>query len=61
MVTEDAVVMPGTPLHVCHFKVGQFVTATGKTVDWGFQGGMHRWGFKGMPANRFVQFMLRQN
>ncbi|VDN07675.1 unnamed protein product [Thelazia callipaeda] len=52
LVTEDAVVRPGTELHICHFKVGQFITATGHTIDWGFQGGMHRWGFKGMPARR---------
>ncbi|MCP9259142.1 F-box/SPRY domain-containing protein 1 [Dirofilaria immitis] len=52
LVTEDAVVEPGTELHVCHFKVGQYITATGHTIDWGFQGGMHRWGFKGMPARR---------
>ncbi|CAG9532342.1 unnamed protein product [Cercopithifilaria johnstoni] len=50
LVTEDAVVKPGTELHVCHFKVGQYITVTGHTIDWGFQGGMHRWGFKGMPA-----------
>ncbi|VDM20424.1 unnamed protein product [Wuchereria bancrofti] len=50
LVTEDAVVQPGTELHVCHFKVGQYITITGHTIDWGFQGGMHRWGFKGMPA-----------
>ncbi|OZC11466.1 ribosomal protein L3 [Onchocerca flexuosa] len=52
LVTEDAVVEPGTELHVCHFKVGQYITATGHTIDWGFQGGMHRWGFKGMPARK---------
>lgn len=52
VVTEDAVVAPGTPLHVCHFSVGQYIAVTGRTIDWGFQGGMHRWGMKGMPANR---------
>jgi len=49
LVTEDAIVKPGTHLDVQHFKVGQFVTISGKTIDWGFQGAMHRWGFKGMP------------
>uniref|UniRef100_A0A915B6Y1 Large ribosomal subunit protein uL3m n=1 Tax=Parascaris univalens TaxID=6257 RepID=A0A915B6Y1_PARUN len=52
VVTEDAVVPRGTPLHVCHFSVGQYIAVTGRTIDWGFQGGMHRWGMKGMPANR---------
>lgn len=47
--TEDAVVAPGARLDVRHFQVGQYVTATGRTIDWGFQGVMHRWGFKGQP------------
>ncbi|MFH4981257.1 hypothetical protein AB6A40_007966 [Gnathostoma spinigerum] len=50
MVTEDAVLEQSTPLYARHFLVGQYVTVTGKTIDWGFQGGMHRWGMKGMPA-----------
>uniref|UniRef100_A0A0K0EKY4 Large ribosomal subunit protein uL3m n=1 Tax=Strongyloides stercoralis TaxID=6248 RepID=A0A0K0EKY4_STRER len=50
MVTEDAVVTPGTKLDVRHFNVGQYITATGKTIDWGFQGVVHRWGMKGMRA-----------
>lgn len=50
MVTEDAVVKPGTQLDVRHFKIGQFVNITGKTIDWGFQGVMHRWGMRGQPA-----------
>uniref|UniRef100_A0AC35U1Y8 39S ribosomal protein L3, mitochondrial n=1 Tax=Rhabditophanes sp. KR3021 TaxID=114890 RepID=A0AC35U1Y8_9BILA len=52
LVTEDAVVDAGTKLDVRHFNVGQYVTVTGKTIDWGFQGGMHRWGMRGMNANR---------
>ncbi|TKR68050.1 hypothetical protein L596_024096 [Steinernema carpocapsae] len=50
LVTEDAVVAPGTKLDVRHFLPGQFVTVSGKTIDWGFQGGMHRWGMRGMPT-----------
>jgi len=48
--TPDSLVHPGTVLDVRHFKVGQYIAAQGKTIDWGFQGGMHRWGMKGMPA-----------
>lgn len=39
MATEDAVVPPGTVLDVRHFQIGQYVAVTGKTIDWGFQGG----------------------
>lgn len=52
LATEDAAIASGTALDVRHFDVGQRVTITGKTIDWGFQGGMHRWGFRGMPANK---------
>lgn len=45
MATEDALVKQGTVLDVRHFQIGQFVSITGKTIDWGFQGVMHRWGF----------------
>lgn len=54
MVSEDAIVKPGTPLDVRHFQVGQYVTVSGKSVDWGFQGVMHRWGMKGQPKKRSV-------
>ncbi|KAI6176756.1 39S ribosomal protein L3, mitochondrial [Aphelenchoides bicaudatus] len=36
-------------LDVRHFQVGQYVAVSGKTIDWGFQGGVHRWGMRGMP------------
>lgn len=50
-VSEDARLIPGTPLTVSHFRVGDFVDVFGKTRDWGFQGVMKRWGFKGQPQN----------
>ncbi|CAD5221712.1 unnamed protein product [Bursaphelenchus xylophilus] len=50
LVTENAVVSPGTRLEVRHFTVGQFVNVSGKTIDWGFQGVMHRWGMRGQPS-----------
>ncbi|RCN46060.1 ribosomal protein L3 [Ancylostoma caninum] len=50
LVSEEALPTVGTSLDVRHFTVGQYVTASGKSIDWGFQGGMHRWGMRGQPA-----------
>ncbi|KAJ4959593.1 hypothetical protein NE237_026704 [Protea cynaroides] len=50
-VTEDALLPVGTPITVRHFVPGQFVDVTGITRGKGFQGGMKRWGFSGMPAS----------
>ncbi|EPS72101.1 hypothetical protein M569_02657, partial [Genlisea aurea] len=50
-VTEDALLPLGTSIGVRHFLPGQFVDVTGITKGKGFQGGMKRWGFKGMPAS----------
>ena len=51
-VTENALPQIGIPLDARHFTVGQYITASGKSIDWGFQGGMHRWGMRGQPARR---------
>ncbi|RVX22102.1 50S ribosomal protein L3-2, chloroplastic [Vitis vinifera] len=50
-VTEDALLPVGTTIGVRHFVPGQYVDVTGITRGKGFQGGMKRWGFKGMPAS----------
>ncbi|KHJ93906.1 DNA-directed RNA polymerase II subunit RPB2 family protein [Oesophagostomum dentatum] len=50
LVSEEALPSVGTSLDARHFIVGQYVTASGKSIDWGFQGGMHRWGMRGQPA-----------
>ncbi|KAL3617147.1 60S ribosomal protein L3B [Castilleja foliolosa] len=50
-VSEDALLPVGTPIGVRHFVPGQYVDITGITKGKGFQGGMKRWGFKGMPAS----------
>ncbi|GMT18723.1 hypothetical protein PFISCL1PPCAC_10020, partial [Pristionchus fissidentatus] len=52
LVSEETLPQVGIPLDARHFSVGQFVTATGKSIDWGFQGGMHRWGMRGQPQRR---------
>lgn len=49
-VDKECVVHPGTPIRATHFIAGQFVSIQGKSIGKGFQGGMKRWGFKGMPA-----------
>lgn len=49
LVTEDAILPPGTSLDVRHFQVGQYVTVSGKTIDYGFQGVVRRWGMHGQP------------
>lgn len=49
-VSDDAVIKPGTPLYAAHFRPGQYVDVTAKTLGKGFQGVMKRWGFSGQPA-----------
>uniref|UniRef100_A0A914W7E1 Large ribosomal subunit protein uL3m n=1 Tax=Plectus sambesii TaxID=2011161 RepID=A0A914W7E1_9BILA len=51
VVSEDAKLQPGTQLFATHFKIGQWVDCTAKTIDWGFQGVMHRWGMRGQPES----------
>ncbi|KAL8483984.1 hypothetical protein ACS0TY_026615 [Phlomoides rotata] len=50
-VTEDALLPVGTSISARHFVPGQYVDIAGITKGKGFQGGMKRWGFKGMPAS----------
>lgn len=50
-MTEDGLLPVGTPITVRHFVPGQYVDVTGITRGKGFQGGMKRWGFDGMPAS----------
>ncbi|XP_056154641.1 39S ribosomal protein L3, mitochondrial [Lampris incognitus] len=50
-VSDNAIIKPGTPLYAAHFRPGQYVDVTAKTIGKGFQGVMKRWGFKGQPAS----------
>ncbi|XP_053322314.1 39S ribosomal protein L3, mitochondrial [Spea bombifrons] len=50
-VSDNAIIKPGTPLYAAHFRPGQFVDVTAKTIGKGFQGVMKRWGYKGQPAS----------
>uniref|UniRef100_A0A8C5F990 Large ribosomal subunit protein uL3m n=1 Tax=Gadus morhua TaxID=8049 RepID=A0A8C5F990_GADMO len=50
-VSDNAIIKPGTPLYAAHFRPGQFVDITAKTIGKGFQGVMKRYGFRGQPAS----------
>ncbi|KAL3687397.1 hypothetical protein R1sor_013706 [Riccia sorocarpa] len=50
-VSEDGLLPVGTVLGVRHFVPGQYIDVAGITTGKGFQGGMKRWGFAGMPAS----------
>ena len=51
VTTNDAMPPPGSRIHARHFIPGQNVDVSGITKGKGFQGGMKRHGFKGMPAS----------
>lgn len=51
-VTPNALIQPGTPLNAAHFEPGQFIDATARASRRGFQGGMKRHGFSGMPSDQ---------
>lgn len=51
VTTPDAMPPPGTRIHARHFIPGQNVDVSGTSKGKGFQGGMKRHGFKGMPAS----------
>ncbi|XP_026282577.1 39S ribosomal protein L3, mitochondrial [Frankliniella occidentalis] len=50
LISPEAVLPSGTPLNAMHYRVGDYIDATGFTIQRGFQGVMKRWGFKGQPA-----------
>jgi large subunit ribosomal protein L3 len=51
VTTEEALPPPGSRIHARHFNPGQNVDISGISKGKGFQGGMKRHGFKGMPAS----------
>ncbi|XP_065185635.1 large ribosomal subunit protein uL3-like [Sycon ciliatum] len=50
----DSLLPVKTVLGSSHFRCGQFVDVLGTSIDRGFQGGMKRHGFKGLPASHGV-------
>lgn len=51
VTTKDALPEPGTRIHARHFAPGQNVDVSGISKGKGFQGGMKRHNFGGMPAS----------
>nr|CAG4644012.1 EOG090X07HN [Lepidurus arcticus] len=51
IISPNAALLPGTPLTAAHYRIGDFVDVAGKTIDYGFQGAVKRWGMKGGPAS----------
>jgi large subunit ribosomal protein L3 len=51
VTSKEAMPPPGTRIHARHFVPGQNVDIAGISKGKGFQGGMKRHGFKGMPAS----------
>ncbi|KAM7534310.1 hypothetical protein Aperf_G00000111439 [Anoplocephala perfoliata] len=50
LVSPDAALEPGTPLTINHFRVGDYIDVTARTINRGFQGVIERWGMSGGPA-----------
>ena len=57
--SEDALLPVGSTISAEHFVAGQMVDVSGRTQGKGFQGGMKRWGFGGMPATHGVSVSHR--
>ncbi|KAG5220909.1 54S ribosomal protein [Salix suchowensis] len=51
----------GTTLSAVHFVPGQFVDVVANSLGKGFQGGMKRWGFKGLRASHGVSISHRSS
>lgn len=58
-VTEDALLPLGTRILASHFRPGDWCDAKAKSRGKGFQGGMKRWGFHGLPASHGVSLAHR--
>ena len=50
LIHPEAKIQPGTPLNVMHFRAGDYVDCSSKTIGHGFQGVVTRWRFAGGPA-----------
>ena len=58
-VSPDCALSVGDELLPSHFVPGQFVDIEGATIGKGFQGGMRRWGFRGLEASHGVSVSHR--
>ena len=60
-VDSDNLLEPGTKLNVNHFKVDQFVDASGLSIGKGFAGVMKRHNFGGLRASHGVSISHRSH
>ncbi|WP_174287290.1 50S ribosomal protein L3 [Sphingomonas bacterium] len=58
-VDADGLLDVGAEISADHYVAGQIVDIQGKTQGKGFQGGMKRWGFKGLRATHGVSVSHR--
>ena len=58
-VNADGLLDVGAEISADHYVAGQIVDIQGKTQGKGFQGGMKRWGFKGLRATHGVSVSHR--
>jgi large subunit ribosomal protein L3 len=58
-VSPDCALAVGDSLLPSHFVAGQFVDVAGITIGRGYQGGMKRWGFRGLEASHGVSVSHR--
>ncbi|CAF1227030.1 unnamed protein product [Rotaria sp. Silwood1] len=52
-ITPNSVIKPGTPLYATHFRCGDYVDVQARSIDYGFQGVMRRYGFRGGPSDKY--------
>lgn len=60
-VTEDNMLPVGTEVKASHFKTGQFIDITGRSIGKGFAGGMKRHNFRGLEASHGVSVSHRSH
>lgn len=58
-VSEDNLLAIGSEVKANHFRVGQFVDVTGRSIGKGFAGGMKRHNFRGLEASHGVSVSHR--
>ena len=58
-VSDNGILPSGTMIGVHHFVPGQYVDVQAESIGKGFQGGMKRWGFSGLPASHGVSLAHR--
>lgn len=60
-VSEDAQLAVGTDIKPSHFKVGQYIDVSGRSIGKGFAGAMKRHNFRGLEATHGVSISHRSH